>query len=48
MRMVRISLSRLPLAELVSDGHHFEGRREGSRNRFFAERKGESDAPKWA
>ena len=44
MKVVRIGLSRLPLAAAISDGHHFERRRGGSRNRFFAERKGESEA----
>jgi hypothetical protein len=48
MRVVRISLIRLPLAAAVSDGHHFKGRRGGSRNRFFVERKGESDASRFA
>ncbi len=46
--MVRIGLSRLTLAAAVSDGHHFKGRRGGSRNRFFAERKGEIDASRYA
>ena len=48
MKVVRIGLSRLPLAAAISDGHHFEGRRGGSRNRFFAERKGENDASRFA
>jgi hypothetical protein len=48
MKVVRIGLSRLPLAAAISDGHHFEGRRGGSRNRFFAEQKGESGASRYA
>jgi len=48
MKVVRIGLSRLPLAAAISDGHHFERRRGGSRNRFFAERKGEIDASRYA
>jgi len=46
--VARIGLNRLPLAELVSDGHHFKGLREESRNRFFVERKGESKASRHA
>ena len=48
MRVARIGLSRLPLAAALSDGHHFKGRRGGSQNRFFAERKGEIEAPRYA
>ena len=48
MRVARIGLSRLPLAAALSDGHHFKGRRGGSQNRFFAERKGEIDASRYA
>ena len=48
MKVVRIGLSRLPLAAAISDGHHFERRRGGSRNRFFAEKKGEDETPRWA
>jgi hypothetical protein len=44
MRVARIGLNHLPLAAVVSDGRHFKGLREESRNRFFAERKGEIDA----
>jgi hypothetical protein len=47
MRVARIGLNRLPLARAVSDGRHFKGRRGGSRNRFFAEREGESEAPRY-
>jgi hypothetical protein len=43
MKVLRIDLSRLPMAAVVSDGYHFEGRRVESRNRFFVERKGEID-----
>ena len=48
MRVARIGLNRLPLAATLSDGHPFKGRRGGSRNRFFAERKGEIDASRYA
>jgi hypothetical protein len=48
MRVARIGLSRLPLAGPDIDGHHFKGRRGGSRNRFFAERKGESEVSRYA
>ena len=48
MRVARISLNRLPLTAALSDGHHVKGRRGGSLNRFFAERKGESEAPRYA
>ena len=48
MRVARIGLNRLPLAAAVSDGHPFKGRRGGSRNRSFAERKGEIDASRYA
>ena len=44
MKVVRIGLSRLPLAAAVSVGRHFKGRRGGSLNRFFAEPNGESEA----
>ena len=43
-RVARIGLIRLPLAAEVSDGRHFKGLRGGSRNRFFAEPNGKSDA----
>jgi len=46
--MARIGLIQLPLAAAVSDGHPFKGRRGGSRNRFFGERKGEIDASRYA
>ena len=48
MRVARIGLNRLPLTAALSDGHPFKGRRGGSLNRFFAERKGESEAPMYA
>ena len=48
MRVARIRLNRLPQAGALSDGHPFRGRRGGSRNRFFAERKGEIDASRYA
>ena len=37
-----------PAAAALSDGHPFKGRRGGSRNRFFGERKGESKASRHA
>ena len=48
MRVARIGLSYLPLAAADSDGHPFRGRRGGSRDRFFGERKGENDASRYA
>jgi uracil-DNA glycosylase len=48
MRVTRIGLSCLPLAGVDIDGHPFKGRRGGSRNRFFAERKGEINASRYA
>ena len=48
MRVARIRLNRLPQAGALSDGHPFRGRRGGSRNLFFGERKGEIDASRYA